>query len=84
MPYQIVQAPPGDENWNKTNLVKSRTKPTKTPITSTVIKKVVENRPLKSGNSDSKYNFEIFKTKNQTQKRPLNFLKVTLANFGRN
>ena len=26
--------------------------------------------PPKSGNSDSKYNFKIFKTKNQTKKTP--------------
>ena len=31
--------------------------------------------PPKSGNSDSKYNFQIFKNKNQTQKRPPKFSK---------
>ena len=32
--------------------------------------KVSENRPPKSWNYDSKYNLKIFKTKNQTIKRP--------------
>merc|ERR1712243_61409 len=39
------------------------------------IKKFHKTDPPKSGNSDSKYNVEIFKTKNQTQKRPPKFPK---------
>ena len=34
------------------------------------IKKFHKTDPPKNGNSDSKYDFEILKTKNQTQKRP--------------
>ena len=34
------------------------------------IKNFHKTDPPKSGNSDSKYNFEIFKNQNQTKKRP--------------
>ena len=41
------------------------------------IKKFHKTDPPKSGNSDSKYNFKIFKTKNQTKKMgPRKFQKV--------
>ena len=38
--------------------------------------KVIENRPPKSGNSDSKYNFEIFKKQKFNQKRPAMVPKI--------
>ena len=36
----------------------------------------LNNRPPKSGNSDSKYNLEIFKTKIKLKKGPLKFQKI--------
>ena len=48
----------------------------KTYIRRPQIKKFYKTDPPKSGNSDSKYNFEIFKNQNQTQKRPPKLKKI--------
>ena len=49
----------------------SSSKKSKTYIRRPQIKKFYKTEPTKIGNSDSKYNFKIFKTKSQTQKDPL-------------
>ena len=45
-------------------------------IKSSQIKKFYKTYPYKSGNSDSKYNFEIFKNQNQTKNDALKFQKI--------